>query len=212
MTNAVGEPAARLAALRDSGACRFDPLRFAYLEALQRRMEGQPAAVRAALEGRLAGGLADYERLAAATPPRAPAPAPAPTPRGLAATPLASLQARLRDAAAARAAACAPGEVAPEHELASALRFRQAWLAGRTLEQVDQALQRRPANAGPLNSHALVLHSLALMRELSPAYLGRFLAVVESLQWLEQAGAAPAPVLKPNRKRGRPPRSRAAAP
>jgi hypothetical protein len=56
-------------------------------------------------------------------------------------------------------------------------------------EQVEQAAARKPANAGPLNSHALVLQSLALMRELSPDYLERFLRQVESLQWLDRAAA-----------------------
>ncbi|WP_460890871.1 DUF2894 domain-containing protein, partial [Ramlibacter alkalitolerans] len=106
-------------------------------------------------------------------------------PPGAGASPLASLEASLLHAAAAR---LAPGEIGPELELAGARRFRHAWQAGRTLDQVAQALERRPVNAGPLNSHALVLHAMALMRELSPAYLRRFLTLVESLQWLEQAG------------------------
>jgi hypothetical protein len=46
---------------------------------------------------------------------------------------------------------------------------------------------RKPANAGPLNSHALVLQTLSLMRDLSPDYLRRFVAGVEALQWLERA-------------------------
>jgi hypothetical protein len=184
-----GEPAERLAALRGAGAWRADPVRFRYLEALARRLQAQPDPVRALLRDKLASAIAEYERTAAAPAPRVTA-----RPQAVVAvTPLAALQARLREAAAARAASASPGEVAPEHELASALRFRQAWQAGRTLAQVDEALQRKPANAGPLNSHALVLHSIALMRELSPAYLRRFLGVVESLQWLEQAGATPPP-------------------
>jgi hypothetical protein len=47
---------------------------------------------------------------------------------------------------------------------------------------------RKPANAGPLNSHALVLQVLSLMRDLSPEYLRRFVGTVETLQWLERAG------------------------
>jgi Protein of unknown function (DUF2894) len=52
---------------------------------------------------------------------------------------------------------------------------------------VEQALARKPAQAGPLNSHVLVLQALELMRELSPDYLRHFLAHVESLQWLERS-------------------------
>ena len=35
----------------------------------------------------------------------------------------------------------------------------------------------------------LVIHSLALMRKLSPHYLQRFMAHVDDLLWLEQAHA-----------------------
>jgi hypothetical protein len=179
----------RIAALRGAGAGRRDPLRFGALEALARRLEGQPEPVRHLLATRLAAALSQYEQGLAAAPAAAPArraavPHPAP------ATPLALLNAQLRDAAAARLAAAAPGEPTHEHELASARRFRQAWQASRTVQQVEQALERRPANAGPLNSHALVLQALALMRDLSPEYLRRFLGHVESLQWLEQAREA----------------------
>ena len=191
----------RIAALRGAGAGRRDPLRFGALEALARRLEGQPDPVRHLLAARLAAALSQYEQGLA----EAPGPARrAAVPHPAAATPLALLNAQLRDAAAARLAAAAPGEPTHEHELASARRFRQAWQASRTVQQVEQALERRPANAGPLNSHALVLQALALMRDLSPEYLRRFLAHVESLQWLEQAreaqpAARPRAAVKPTK-------------
>jgi hypothetical protein len=75
-------------------------------------------------------------------------------------------------------------------ELASVRRFRRTWTSLRIQDQVDEAVARKPANAGPLNSHVLVLQALDLMRELSPQYLERFLAHVETLQWLEKAAAA----------------------
>jgi len=50
-----------------------------------------------------------------------------------------------------------------------------------------KATHRAPENAGPLNSHMLVLRTLGLMRELSPHYLRRFLSHTETLLWLEQA-------------------------
>ena len=53
-------------------------------------------------------------------------------------------------------------------------------------------MSRTPDNAGPLNSHALVLRSLALMRELSPDYLQRFLAQLDTWMWLEDLGQRPA--------------------
>jgi len=54
------------------------------------------------------------------------------------------------------------------------------------VDQVEQSLKRGPENAGPLNSHMLVLRSLATMRELSPEYLRRFLSHAETLLWLDQ--------------------------
>jgi len=54
---------------------------------------------------------------------------------------------------------------------------------------VEQASQRAPDNAGPLNSHMLVLRTLGLMRELSPHYLRRFLSHTETLLWLDQVQA-----------------------
>ena len=72
-------------------------------------------------------------------------------------------------------------------ELASAVRFRRSWEAGRTLDRLQQAIANAPANAGPLNSHALVARALGLTGELSTHYLRRLLVQVETLQWLEAA-------------------------
>ena len=102
--------------------------------------------------------------------------------------PLAQLNQYIRAArAAAHERTAALGETQEKNELASVRRFRRAWDTSRTADEVEQAVARKPANAGPLNSHLLVLQSLDLMRGLSPDYLRRFLVHVESLQWLDQA-------------------------
>lgn len=62
-----------------------------------------------------------------------------------------------------------------------------AWPRISAEDQVDQTVRRGPENAGPLNSHMLVLRSLALMRQLSPDYLRRFLSHLDALLWLDQA-------------------------
>ena len=103
------------------------------------------------------------------------------------ASPLAELNAYIRTAAAAHRETLDFGEALGPDELVSARRFRVTWESGRTLDQLAQALSKTPANAGPLNSHALVLRSLGLMRELSTDYLRRFLVHAETLQWLEKA-------------------------
>lgn len=174
-----------LAAMRREGAWRIDPAGFHWLEALSRRLSAQPEAVRRILQARLEAAVAEYAvRVAAAAPV-------AVNVRGLhsfaaGSEPLVQLNRSIRSARPADAAAL-HGESQQPDELASVRRFRRAWSASRSQQQVAQAALRKPANAGPLNSHALVLDSLELMRELSPDYLRRFLLHVESLQWLEQA-------------------------
>ena len=54
-------------------------------------------------------------------------------------------------------------------------------------KQVSHAMALAPQNAGPINSHMLVLRSLGLMREASPDYLNRFMAYVDTLLWLDVA-------------------------
>ena len=162
---------AAVTALRASGAWRADRARFFYLEAMARRLPEQPQQVQRILAERMQAALARFSELAppaAAIARRVPAPA----------SPLAQLNEAVR--------ASADGA----HELASVRRFRRAWDSSRTLDQVERAVSRRPVNAGPLNSHMLVLQSLEMMRTLSPEYLQHFLAHVESLQWLERASEA----------------------
>jgi hypothetical protein len=80
-------------------------------------------------------------------------------------------------------------------------RFREAWSRIAAEDQVAEAVERGPTNAGPLNSHMLVLRTLSLLRDLSPDYLRRFLSQMETLQWLEQASQTIAPVKpKPARR------------
>jgi len=186
---------ARMDALRSGGAAGFDPVRFHFLEALSARLPGQPEPVHRLLKARLQSALADYaERFAAAQQVagdgRAVQAKAAHARTAKTETPLTQLNEYIHRATEARTAAARPGEAPQANELASARRFRQAWERGRMVDRMAQAASRKPAKAGPLNSHALVLDSLALMQELSPDYLRRFLAQVESLQWLEQAAGA----------------------
>jgi Protein of unknown function (DUF2894) len=72
-------------------------------------------------------------------------------------------------------------------EMKSLRRFRESWSRIAAEDQLDKALGRAPDNAGPLNSHVLILRALGLMRELSPDYLRRHLQHMEALLWLDQA-------------------------
>jgi hypothetical protein len=147
--------------------------------ALARRLAAQPEAVRDRLQQKIDAIGAPREREALPASPR----------QASECAPLAELNAWLRTARQAVAEPPAEGEVHDPEELASVRRFRRAWDRSRALERLQDAAARRPAHAGPLNSHMLVLRSLDLMRELSPDYLRRFLVQLEGLQWLEDVPA-----------------------
>lgn len=72
-------------------------------------------------------------------------------------------------------------------ELKTSRVFRNTWSKLSVDRQVAQALDQAPKNAGPINSHMLVLQALTLMRDLSPDYLNRFTSYVDTLLALDQA-------------------------
>ncbi|MEC4717994.1 DUF2894 domain-containing protein [Noviherbaspirillum sp. CPCC 100848] len=69
-------------------------------------------------------------------------------------------------------------------------------------KQVAQALEQAPKNAGPINSHMLVLRSLALMRDISPDYLNRFISYADALLCLDQ-GEKEKPAASPKPQKAR---------
>lgn len=81
------------------------------------------------------------------------------------------------------------GGVGPQGELKALRHFRRTWARLNVDRQLSHALAQAPANAGPLNSHHLVLQALGQLRELSPAYLEQFMSYVDALLWLDQADA-----------------------
>ena len=192
-----------LASLRAEDADRHDPARFHYLEALSRRLPGQPAPVQLILAARLQQAVADYAARAYAAAKVANRPAEEPGARQAASpaaphAPLESPLARLNRDLAARARAeedsARTDDGASLSGLKSVRQFGEVWSRISAEQQVLQAQHRGPENAGPLNSHKLMVRSLSLMRALSPDYLRRFLAQMDALLWLEQANARPARV------------------
>jgi hypothetical protein len=63
-------------------------------------------------------------------------------------------------------------------------------------KQVTKAMAQAPQNAGPINSHMLVLRSLGQMREASPDYLGRFMVYLDTLLFLDAPVASKPPIPK----------------
>ena len=197
---------ARVAALRDSdpASLQADPVRLRYLEALAHRVEGAPAAMQRVLALKLAAGLEAIEAPISGAEPagRRPAPPaiqrfnaqirPQTRPDGAAPVVPTSLLGQLNQhiqLAAQTAAGVGPNglQFTNRPDLKSAIRFRETWARISAETEVDQATHRAPENAGPLNAHRLVLRTLALMRDLSPDYLRRFMTHTESLLWLDQA-------------------------
>ena len=205
-----------LASLRNHGAPQFDPVRFHYLETLAQRLRDASDAVRPILQDKLQAAVADYnagfmqaqkaastevERLSALHPGQARelrrlftagdypgvyrlgAQLAASRPQ----TPLAALNQYIQGAVQDGTNVDLRSGAEAVSEMKSVQRFREVWSKIAADQQVDQALVRGPENAGPLNSHMLVLRSLALMRSLSPDYLRRFLSHADSLLWLDQA-------------------------
>lgn len=82
-------------------------------------------------------------------------------------------------------------------ELKTSRVFRNTWSKLSVDRQVAQALDKAPKNAGPINSHMLLLRSLTLMRDISPDYLNRFTSYVDTLLALDHAEASkPVPAKK----------------
>jgi hypothetical protein len=225
----TADHATTLENLRAAGAARFDPPRFAYLEALANRTARQPESVREILAPKLSAALAEFEcRFAAATRtaqdvlavarvqhPQAAAELDAylvagdfaalhrrvaQLERGTQAGPLAELVRHAGHHAAADetmavaeapAVALAAAPMAPT-DLKAVSHFRDTWSKLSVERQINHAIGQAPAQAGPFNSHHLVLRSLERMRDVSPDYLRHFLAYAETLLRLDQVAERPA--------------------
>lgn len=168
-------------------ADRFDPVRLHFLEALARRTQNHQGAVKHLLEDKLTRALGAYqeqERFAqhansASDLQRLESP-PQPTT-------LAELTRTLTQHLPKNA----PASMGSRPELKSIRYFRDTWSKLSVDKQLSQAIAQGPENAGPLNSHQLVLRSLSVMRDISPDYLNRFMSYVDALLWLDQAESVP---------------------
>lgn len=176
----------RLQALRQAGAGRIDPVQLHFLDVLAARIAAAPAAQQRVLQARWEAACVALERAcaAAASPPAEPPVAA--VPQGVAALAALNQHARAASGQAREPEALPPGDT-DAGELRSLRGFRDSWSRIAAVDTVDAAVTRGPENAGPLNSHSLVLRSLALMRALSPDYLRRFLSQAETLRLLEDA-------------------------
>ncbi len=196
---APATPEALVQALRLQGAHEIDPIRFHYIEVLAGRASAYQGSVRRVLDAKLFAA-ADALRSSCAQAHSATAPQEARTPRESLADLVRYLAAQTLDKPDSHTLAHAT----PRTELKSVHYFRNTWSKLSADQQVVQALERAPKNAGPINSHVVALRSLAMLRDLSPDYLNRFISYVDTLMCLSQIGSAPLPAGKSQRS---PPKS-----
>ncbi len=182
------DPETALAEWRKDGADRLDPVRFHLLETLARRARLHEGPVRHVLDMKLDAALTAYrQRLATTAQEMDESLASPAAPTGLEA--LTELNRHI--AASVRQASNtdnAHADATPT-ELKSIDKFRNTWSRISADKQLRQAMESGPDNAGPLNSHLLVLRSLTLMQDVAPAYLDRLMRHVDALMWLDQAAA-----------------------
>jgi len=177
------DAAATLAAWRAQGLHQAHPVRFRFLEALARRASDHQGPTRQLLDQRLAKLLSEFEQRLQQPPAPPEPPAPRLTrPLATLLQPLAAT-APAAPAVAARALESPP----PPPELKTLRYFRSTWTRLSAEQRLSQTFAKVPDNAGPLNSQHLVHRSLLLMRDVSPEYLSRFMAYVDTLLWLDQA-------------------------
>ena len=188
------DPGLLIASLRTSGADRFDPVRFRFLEALSRRALEHEGEVRRILEARLAAALTAFSERTELAKGDADETITRTAERHC--TSLAELTRHLAQHAPENVEASPDGSIGSRAELKTMRYFRDTWSKLSVDQQMTQALEQGPENAGPLNSHLLVLRAFSALRDISPDYLVRFMSYVDALLWLDQADQKSKPMVK----------------
>lgn len=206
---------ALIASLRAAGADRFDPVRWRYIEALTTRAAAHQGSARRMLDARLAHALTalkerfelaqrDARETVARSMQQYPQAAKelqrhfdtgdfkglrrltAALQDGEACASLGALVRQLEQQSPGHADARAEKNTGSRSELKAIRNARNTWSKLSVDKQVTQALEQAPKNAGPINSHMLVLRSLTLMRDISSDYLNRFISYADALLCLDQ--------------------------
>ncbi|SNT35473.1 Protein of unknown function [Noviherbaspirillum humi] len=209
------DPATLIASLRAAGAGTLAPVRLRHVEALALRASSHRGEIRRMLDARLARAVgALREQLAGAQREMQEAVARAIQSHPQAAgelqrlseaadlkgvrrridrlraeehgKALGQLVRRLEQSSNEQSTLRPAADMAPRAELKAVRESRNTWAKLSAGKQVAQALEQAPKNAGPINSHMLMLRSLALMREISPDYLNRFISYADTLLCLDQ--------------------------
>lgn len=221
----VLDPHMEIASLRMTGADRLDPVRFHFIEALARRLREHQGDAKRILDGKLIEALAAYrgrfertrdgaretiariteqypdagddlQRLFAAGDFSEVSRFVAKLESNDHHMSLADLARHIAQHSPEDVDAGLAEYTGARSELKTVRYFRNTWSKLSVNRHVTKAIRQAPENAGPLNSHMLVLRSLALMRDISPDYLNRFVSYVDTLLWLDQADRKSRPVVR----------------
>ncbi|UYO92389.1 DUF2894 domain-containing protein [Pollutimonas sp. M17] len=191
-SEAVDQARALLAAWREQGADRLDPVRYHFIQGLARRADSHSGEPRQLLDARLSELLRTYQDGKEGHTDGGETQAATGQPQAGAADggPLAELAAYIASRKPRDGVKLDTGGSASQGSLGSELSsidyFRNIWSRVGAKRLLRQSKAKVPDNAGPLNSTNLVHRSLALMGERSPEYLHHFLSYVDALSWLEQ--------------------------
>lgn len=194
---------ARLTALLADFSARFAQARSSAQTTLAHLAERHPEAAAELQQCFAAGDFRGIQRFAAMRAPAAPGASLGDLVRQLAhaAQQVQAVQpVQAVQAAPARAVAGPAAKFGAPAELKAIRYYRNTWSKLSVDKQMIQALEQAPEQAGPLNSHFLVLQSLTAMRDLAPDYLHRFMSYVDTLLCLDQANIQSQPVAKKPQK------------
>ena len=171
-----------LLALREAGAARMDPVGWHYIEVLAERIRNHTGPAQALLQTRLNQALQDFRSRMAAASSKALAPTESAPP-----SPLALLLRDMKPPSTGTSPVQTLQNAGWRAESPRVQQFRKQLRKISVQKQVSQAMAQAPQNAGPINSHMLVLRALGLMRDISPDYLNRFMNHVDTLLCLDEA-------------------------
>ena len=194
---------ALMARLEAAGAESADAVGWHYIRTMAERASTQPVPVHALLHNKLRQAMRELEtRLAQKTADANAADATVTHDTQILppASPLALL---LQDMGGSTTAdRPAPHSPMLQPESPRVRQLRQQLRRIGVQKQVSRAMASGPQNAGPINSHMLVLRALGLLRGISPDYLQRFMVHLDTLLCLhDQQAQAATPAARSSRSR-----------
>ena len=197
-TPALQERAGALQRLQDTlvanGAHQLDAVGWHYIGRLAERARStRHGKVQDLLHDKLEKALQAFASRTAEAPgaPAGPVPEPLPSPLARLLQEMGPMETEVAGHSALPGAQAAWRAGSPRVQ-----QFRKQLRKISVRKQVRNAMAQAPQNAGPINSHMLVLRALGLMRDISPDYLDRFMVHVDSLLRLEDMHRTPAPARK----------------